>query len=406
MNTFSENLKIKSIDPIMSPALIHDRNNQCNYPDVQIILSYHNFLPFDVVVVMKNGLKLTIPSKANVYREKTFFIRQELRISDSRQTNLDKFMSHVTNKDSQEILTLHEIYISQKNVNLNNSVTAYLDYTVTIEDLKDSNGCFYYQQMDCVVSSLSYSDTPMHPFSTRGIALAGSMNNISLDAVPVVRNVLLTKIEVIDNNRQYGEHFCRILNNIYKIPSRKDLSKLDGIYLTHTENDIKDINGVEFITEYFDFNTDLKSIGVFKTEQEAFNSADINLIRKEEILRLEHELNIHKAEFNKVKTKFDTESLHKQQELNEMSFEMKRKEHSMKLKESELSEKQAVFDKERKQIEFELDRKRQQMKDDYEQRNNERKESQELIKMLPVLILTVGAVITAFMKFGNSPKKS
>lgn len=400
MNTYPDHLIVKSIEPEQGGRLLLDQNNNLYHREgYRVTYNYHNWLPFNIVVANRDGLKVMVPSKRSNYRKSEFVIRKEIYIENFYDAGFDKFVSHITDADTMELRLIRDSFYQHVSNTTSHVINIIIEFIVTADHLRECDGSFYYQEIDNVISSLSVSETPAHPFSVGSVEISGTVGKFKLDGIGVERNSLINKIDIIDNNRQHGGHYCKILSNIYKIPSRKDLSKPDGVYFTHTKNNIKNTTSVEFITDYFGFDQDLKEIGIFKSEQEAYNSADINLIRKEEILRLEHELSLHKAEFSKTKSQFDSDALHRQEEINKLLF-------SMKTREAELNEKQATMDRERKQFEFDLERKRQAMKDEYEQRGNERKESQELIKMLPMIILSAGAVITAFMKFGNNSKKS
>jgi hypothetical protein len=115
------------------------------------------------------------------------------------------------------------------------------------------------------------------------------------------------------------------------------------------------------------------------------NLGDVSQAKKEELLNLEHQIQVEKAELARERQQHEKEMLDKEKALKEAE---------------EARDRNArVIDEMRSEQEHRQKLERERVKDYYEDRSYERKDSNETLKFLPTLILGIGAAVAAVFKW-------
>ena len=150
------------------------------------------------------------------------------------------------------------------------------------------------------------------------------------------------------------------------------------------ETNVLNETGFSLVQKKYGFEEAQEILGIYKSKEEAVNAGDLKLARREELARLEHDNSVIKQEYLNLKTTLDAE--------------ISKREHESKL---QLLEAQRTIDKltrEKQEVEHFREMERTVRKEAYENRSLERKDVSEIIKFLPFVIMTIGALIAAFNK--------
>jgi hypothetical protein len=302
-------------------------------------------------------------------------------IHHSVKVDVQRLLSAVDEMSSSELKAMKEAFRLTAHGNNYGGAVLILDYPVTVESLKKAGGSIYFQELDTVFSLLSYRDCPPHPFG-----LAGRNLYLIEEHEKAFGDSSFTyAVELIDNMGKYGDRYLNIGNKVYRVSAKQDSSRRDGIYIiTHQPVD-SDVEMSEKEVQHYPFEGAEDKLGIFRTAEEALNLGDMSLARRQEILNLEHQVNVNKAELTLVKQGHEREMADKEREL--------------RLLEMEREKQQRIIDELRATTEHQLKLERERVKDYYEDKSFERKNDNELLKFLPTVVVGIGAVVMAIRSF-------
>jgi hypothetical protein len=258
-------------------------------------------------------------------------------------------------------------------VNSYRGATIVLDYPLTLEQLQTYGGTIYFSELDIVVSLLPPEEMPAHPYSEEGRrsqVIAGS----PIDHGGVGFGYA---VEIVDNHERYGDRFLNIGGNVYKVKTKKDLERRDGVYIisNYAANGQLGKPGVR--VTFCAFDKAQEDLGLYKTYDEAMHLGDLSTARKQELLTMEHELVKSKQEAAAEKVRFD-------RELTAAQHEVKR-----------IEQENTRLAARNQMLEHDLTMERQRLKDFFDARAYQRKDSSEALKILPSIILGIGALVVA-----------
>lgn len=432
INNKTEGISIVHGNSTISP--VGSTNNDDNLAGpISYRKSYINYLPFDVTVAERNGMRQVAKRHFDNYK-KCFIIRTQLHIRQDGYDDAEKMFSTIDNDSSQDLMQIKEVYYMNcatrsvgTGVNKRplGGMTIILDNVITLDSFKENNATVYYSNSDVLVSALSLLDSPAHPYSPKAIQTK-EFKNIIDDGGSIGFN-----LELIDNNGKYGIRYVSFAKQIYTITPKRDLVRGDGIYVTTLEKNLTTKAIRVPVQKRYEVDGAEETLGIYKTREECIAGGDIKTLRKEELTRLEHDFSIEKInlerENQELKTKnnkldqdhkrellqLEQESKERFAELNKT--EQERKEDFAKLKHEidlkEIKEKQEAAEIERKYkietdllnyknklLEADLERHRANMKDYYESRSHTRKDTSEWIKFIPAIISGCLAIFAIFMK--------
>ncbi len=115
------------------------------------------------------------------------------------------------------------------------------------------------------------------------------------------------------------------------------------------------------------------------------NLGDAALARKQELASLEHTLSLQKSELQLAKNKHLEEMLVKEKELKAVELERDRQ--------------TRVIEEQREAADHAMKMERERAKSFYEDRSYDRKDSHEVLKFLPSIIVGIGAIFMALRTF-------
>lgn len=347
---------------------------------IQQILSYVNYLPIPITVVDRAGFRHIVPSVHNSLEEQ-FIIRLEIRVRHDCVGELRKLLSCTNTVANHELNLLKTIFLEKQEQRYHNGFVVNLDYKVDLDTLKINGGNLYVKSRDIVVSTLDLKSAPSHPFAEDTICDNVILGSDNLDHDLGSPSF---KIEIIDNNDDIGSRFVFALGEIHQIKPKTDLKRHSGVYVTTIEPNIINDLGYSLTQKRFTSQEAEEQLGVFKTRDLAKSAGDLKEVRKEEIIRLEHSNSLLKHEVATQKQKFDSEMQMLQHQKN-----MDELQHQVLINKLE---------REKDQIEHVRELERSERKDYYDKVSQTRKDTSEIIKFLPHVIIGIGALIVAVRK--------
>lgn len=345
-------------------------------------LSYINNLPQAVTVVWRSGLKFVLPPQSDMSSNK-LIVRVEIMIDRSIAPDIQRQLSRVNDESSSELKALREAFALKILENTYGGATLILDYPLSLDQLQACGGSIYYHELDCVVSLCNSVNAPPHPYSEEGRNLKLiEASDLDLSGIGFGYSV-----EVIDNDKKYGNRYLNIGNKVYMVTAAKDRERRDGIYVISNRPASGNIGQEGREVQYYPFEGAEEKLGIYKSAEDALSLGDASLARKREILGLEHELAKGKIAFQEIKTLHQKEMLDKETDLKRVEMERDRQ--------------TRIIEEMREAQEHAMKMERERAKSYYEDRAYDRKDSHEVLKFLPSVIVGIGAIFMAIKTFSS-----
>jgi hypothetical protein len=364
-------------DVQISPVRPQDR--KINHSPIETRLTYLNHTNHPITVEWRSGLKCVLRPEPNFETNK-LIVRVEITIHPQVKLDIQRVLSAVTDAASAEMKAMRTSFNLSLKAGHYGSIVMILDYSLTVEQLRQFGGSVYYHEVDCVFSLLSLEHSPPHPHSPAG-------RNLCLIDADGDGNMtgFRYSIEIIDNAGKFGDRYLNIGNKVYRAPAQKDHERRDGVYVVSNEPVEGQIEMSERKVQLYSFEQAKEQLGLYRTPEEAMNLGDVSQAKKEELLNLEHQIQVEKAELARERQQHEKEMLDKEKALKEAE---------------EARDRNArVIDEMRSEQEHRQKLERERVKDYYEDRSYERKDSNETLKFLPTLILGIGAAVAAVFKW-------
>lgn len=321
-------------------------------------LTLLNRLSIPISVATRNGLKFTAKSEPCLFNP-GFTVKLEITLGECvRDDVISALANNVFKEDN--VLGLIKTKISQdlEYNQWNRTTRVTIDFSISLSELETLGGSCYLHDVDLVISKKHYTECPNHPHSEAGIGERVIENTVVPGSFSYV-------VEIIDNLGKYGDRYVYVQNNVYRIVPMKDLHRRDGIYIT-TKTPVSNLVASEsYRTEHYGLSM-APELGLYKTPEEAYSFGDKDLTRKEELLEKEHDLALLKKELQSI-------NLQHEQELAT-------EKHKAVLLEAQLKD-------EARRAEASANK----LKDFYEERSYRRKDESEGWKMMPTIMMGLGA---------------
>lgn len=348
-------------------------------PQFEIRNSFFNTTGSTLTVCHRNGMKVAIPSRP-VMSGNAFVVRVEITVRGDVKENLRDTLSRVTDDSPNEMRLIKEAFDKQSNLGSYAQRMIALEYPITLDQIRKAGGTIYYHELDLLLSLSDPEFAMPHPYSEDGRKLS-----MVVDA-PVDLNEASFGycIEIIDNAGMIGERYLNINSDIYKVVPKLDPSRRDGVYVI-THRAVDNATEVGNQTEVQHFASDeqgFESLGLYRTFTDATHLGDVSVSRKEELARLEHETTLLKGQLQKIKAAHEIEIASLNERLQKAELEANTNKRQL----------DAAMERERHQSEME----RIRTKDYYEDRSIVRKDSNEALKVIPAIIVGIGACIAAW----------
>lgn len=365
-------------------------NDAARFGDpIKISTTYINNLYVPVTIAQRSGLKFTLPQTGDL-RDNRLIMRTQYDINSEPILNdFKRLLNTVGEHDVGELKVLRQLITlklygdGKQNKGKNYPHAALiLDYPITQDQLLNYGGSIYYQEMDDVVSLLPWEDAPAHPYSVQG-------KNTRLIETTGNGHTPLGfgySVELVDNRGRFGVRYLNIGHEVHLVPTCCDYERRDGVYVI-TNRAVEGETGIPLReVKHYPFEG-AEQLGLFRTFEEALHSGDTSLARKQEIASLEHEIVMQKQALQKAKNEHELTLLEREKEAK--ILEMEREVHARKLEEMRL------------ESEHKLRMERERTKAFYEDRSYDRKDSNEMLKFLPTVMVGIGSILMAVKAFSG-----
>jgi hypothetical protein len=350
--------------------------------------SFINATLYAITIVQRSGLKVTIPPKQS-FRSRDFIIRQEFQIAAEVKENVRAVLDVVDDSSPIVLQRLKAALAeSDKTFGVYARANLILDHSITLDQLKQHGQSVYHHETDILVSMLTSNFVPLHPYSEEG----RNVKMMEDTPVKVGGESFGYCVEIVDNTGRFGDRFVNIANQVYRVRTKRDVTRRDGIYIGSSDPDEGELfNGSYSVNRIPLDAPDHEKYGIFKTYEEAKTLGDLTQAQKRALADVEFATTHLKREL--------------EQEKHRHSREMAEIEHDLKVSEARAKEAELIRDRreaelkeERARAEHLLAIERLRLKDKFEERSMDRKDRSEIVKMLPTIIVGIGAAIPIIMK--------
>lgn len=350
---------------------------------------YFNGLPCSVTVVDRNGLLVEIPA-SNAVKTRDFIIRVCVTIGQEVKLNIDA----LSNSTSSANQVLAEVIEQGTQQTRRGERRATLDYHVSLQDIEDHGGSLYLSNLDIVASIMHGNLVPFHPHSEIGIRNRLVEEEESVNSVDSFGYAL----RIVDSFDHFGDRYVNINSQVYKVPVVRNSSMPDGVYLTSSGPVAGNYEYPKPISRRYHFDEADEKLRLYRTAEDARALGD-------QIAEKERALKVQAVELKE-----------REQRLKE---EKAQRDHDFELQKQEIEREKAEDDARRKREDNDQARRLARLKDEvadlehrrnvamihhkdaYEHRALERKETGELVKLLPTLITGAFTLFIAFSKFSK-----
>jgi hypothetical protein len=352
---------------------------------VSVQVSPLNFTHMDLTVGYRNGLVFRIPKQYDPDHQ-ALILRTEIFLPSLIEINAHHLLSVVDEHCSSEMRLVKAALSPNRDDNGPyrdthfGGTTLIIDHEISIQEVRQYGGSVYFHDVDLLISTLPQAQAPLHPYSEQGM--------LRTACVDVHRSNLGRfgfSIEIVDNQGRIGDRYMNIGGHVTHIPAGVNPRKLDGIYIGWNQGVTGRLDVPETIFKCYDPEVADQEFKLFRSYSEAERFGNGDEARREELAKLEHSTALLRAELQAEKAKADRKALEMEQAMSTLKHE----------NEMLTRSRDEVLSRRNHDMEIE----RQKVKDHYESRSYQRKDDSEVVKVLPAIVVGVGAVIMAIKAF-------
>lgn len=413
-----------------------------------------------ITVTKRDGLSVTIP-RTNSVHTRTFMIRKIIEFKAAALRSALECVTSIKDIDSGDLVELKRCLL-QLQAKKFGEASIMLDYIVDYDNLIAKGGCIYHQQMDVVLSVKDCLHAEVHPFSTRFLNVDrfgktehyGEQNELnikirlvdhSVTAEPKYINVFGKTLKLKPQKDSPHRHLVSSVGG-KKVESTYE----DYLQIFYSaDNDPEVIKNKGVGTFSVTLEEAKESLGVYDTYADAINSGDIEASRKEKLTKMLYEVELLKSETARQKALFEQQEMQhkehmadqnrrleiekneisrKKQELENFNLELQNRAAIQKEAQSkidaellQLENAKTMLNMQRKSQDEDLSRARAEYtdklaqnrsehetrmknesnywKDYYEMKQAARKETSDVVKFIPGLLVGVAGIAAAWIKF-------
>jgi hypothetical protein len=346
-------------------------NTKAAWSPLEKTVSYYNHLNDDVTIVGRDGLPFKVPPTRR--RDNTFQVRVTYSIDSSITVDPNSVFYH-HGSDTAEGRALKSAIAAIEENPTHGKKTFSLDYTVSRDDIVRNGGILYLAELDLVINVTKEDWKTLHPYSDAAtryqlIEAETNVNNTERFGYSMY---------LVSNDGRYKDKYINIGGFVYRVPSTKNKSLRDGVYLCSTGPVDNDATMPMPLAVHYTFEDAQEKLKLYDSAEEADKLGDQLAEREREIKELqvkyrelEHELKIERMEF--------------EQEIEEKKREYER----------------VSLDRQREQSNLEHERTMRGLRDKayYESRSLARKDSSEVVKFIPTIITGTLALAVLLFKY-------
>lgn len=364
-----------------------------------------NYLHRPVTVLLRTGIRMIIPYKPRAHQVHSrqgkkgsvplgaetsrFIIR--VKVCTSNDVNLDTTelsndFGRATSVEAQAFLD--SIQISEDRLVRLAATTAWVEYHIPAEDFDANGGVLFLQNLDLQVSVLDQASTAPHPFSIQGQRNRDAYE-FKQDMAP---KGVFYGVYIRDRDRQFGHRFININGTVYGVPvlDTED-DALDGVYCITSGRTTSSFVPQRVYTEFYTFDEADEKLGLYQTWAEASALGD-----PEGRFKREHEERIQTLKLEELAFKEERAASEREFEQLRDAYRRAQMEYDFELKR---------LDQVNRLYAAELERRDQMnryqmtvLKEVMEINGHGRRESTEILKLIPTVLTTVATYVVAYKK--------
>ncbi|YP_009212965.1 hypothetical protein AVU38_gp116 [Ralstonia phage RSL2] len=345
--------------------------------DLSIHTKFLNYSGRPISLGFRRGMVVDVPSRQS-RNSQAFIVRQELYFSDNIKHSVrDRLISHEGPK-SEDLKNFEDLFLRAYR-DQTHSVTMRYDYEVTPRTINDNGGCIYLVEQDIILST-KHNDIPLHPFSFEAMTRAPKGTRT------LGENGL--SVEIIDNQERIGPRYMRLLGKVMRIDAVKNALKRDGVYLKYRGLMTTSQGPVEDIVDYIPPEAMPEAKWLYRSFAEARTAPEHEVELGFELKHLDLQGKKTAAETSNLKAEQDKEKLELEHRNAQLQAQLEEEERRTRHFENELNRRYAREDHATKIEQL-------RTKDYFEERSIERKDSSEMWKFIPTVVMGAGAAIVA-----------
>lgn len=362
-------------------------------------VSYKNGLPYPITVVLRNGLSLTIPPLSGNWRDQSNFVVQvRYRFAKNVKIDIHRILDAVDADSTNELIALKDAIRDARINQTANSNECVLTYQVTRSQFESVPDGLYLSNLDITISKdvIGSDSYVVHPESSAGYELRLERrletSSFKLD------------IEINDPEQLFGDRFVNVLGRIYRVHARVHPDRPPGVYLTSPN----DIDQEACDAKHYPFETADAELMLFRTASEARTLGNLAESRKAELEELQHN---NRIELAKLEMDFKTQLHDLNMQLNQHKIDKTQREAAhaeevarlkavelrLSLEASEREARQKSIDAAYAAEKADREARAHRERDYYERRSYDRKDSSEIVKWIPPMVVGAGLIIAKFL---------
>lgn len=356
-------------------------------------IMYCNYATEEVVITGRDGVSMGIPVqyRPNVC-ENVFKIVVRRYFDHAVKIDVDGILSADIETLSQERKELrlafntyrrdkrdnHQFPVSMRNAE---DITVFIEYVVTMDELKRNGGVLYLTDLDIVVRLPSVCPTTVrHPESPESKAQRAVAGN------DILRNNKgpIYLMELVSNTDEIGDRYVNMRGDIIRLKPIRDPERQSGVhtYRSYTVDEL--IDGVTIKHTHLPIDEITEDNGFYRTIEEARVLGDpkVQIERKWAQEKLDLQDRVNKSTLAIQEHKIESERLTMLNDIQQRAIRQKDVDHQ-----EEMTALKRKYETDR--LEWEIQ---------FERRNRERKESSEILKWMPLFLTGVIAIIGAIFQ--------
>lgn len=364
------------VSPTVLGTMAEQPMTRVHMPAFNITYSFINTTIWDVVITDQLNASWEVKSSPSPMGDGYVEIRKQYDVRDPRVSLLNISMDSGDNSDTLQALINHFKLNKESNRYFitNNSIV--LSYKVYARDLQKISSVNVAELGYVVTLRQAINDRlPINPNSVLGKEL---FNTIAEQE----RGFVFT-VDIVDPYGKLGEMFINIGGVVSKVKVIRNLNyEKEGIYISRSVQPTLD-NPSGYDRQRFELDKHA-DVPIFATPALAHSHGDVLARLKEE-----HEINVQTLKYEHEQFKLESEKVKLRH-----AEQLQTLESTVKLEQA----RQAKLKSDLEDVKIQKEKEMMALKHEMDMRSLDRKDSSEILKWIPALVVSAGAIMVALKK--------
>lgn len=336
-------------------------------------ICYYNHLNRDLTVTLRNGVPFKLP--AGDGRKNCVEILVSYDIAPNVVVDAKSTFHHNPGQSAESKALMAALENCEKSGRFNRRSFT-LRYSVTAEQVEKNSGTIYIAELDLVLCVSDDERKAIHPYSPS----SSRYRLIEAEVNVNTRERFGYSVYLVSNNGAIGDKYINVGGKAYRIPSIENKSLRDGVYVCSSGSVEARGNDPVPVEEFYPFPDAIEHLRLYDDPETA--------------MRLGDELETRERELKALALKLkETEHDHKMERLQH--------EYDLAAKKQELESARMELDDYYAREEHERRMRAMRDKEYHESRSSARKDSSEMLKMIPIIITGAVAIAAAVAKYNK-----